>query len=97
MSVALCNGLNRKARWRIQAHHRSRPSKTKNVSNWLAASLQVPQTQPQAISHDMVIEQRPPQLSYRLRVCHVRSPLPRRSLGTRRSALRPYCVSNSRP
>src|SRR5438128_3151096 len=34
MSASLRNGLNRKFRRRIQAHHSSSPSKTKNVSNW---------------------------------------------------------------
>ena len=34
MSASLRKGLNRKSRWSIHAHHRSSPSKTKNVSNW---------------------------------------------------------------
>ena len=34
MSDSLDNGVNRKSRWRIHAHHSASPSKTKNVSNW---------------------------------------------------------------
>src|SRR5712691_5087240 len=34
MSASLRNGLHRKSKWRIHAHHSSSPSKTKNVSNW---------------------------------------------------------------